>query len=151
MKIESKETRSLFVRSFYGLVPDLIIALVVAIYVDDGVLSFFFVLIGLQILYLLLWIKTASWNWAVFHFFDRKKMSRKILDYLDQNNYPRPDEFLRDVSSYFEGIIESEDNKPELRIKAAAEYGARASNPSDVTSKQFVLNREGISSLYVCS
>jgi hypothetical protein len=57
----------------------------------------FVVLIGLQCLYLALWVKVFVWGWLVFWISGRRKMSAQMENFLVQNRFPRPPKFVDDT------------------------------------------------------
>lgn len=127
MIIQSKQNRSYWSRAVSGLVPDVIIASVVAIAVNDSpVVIFFAVLIGLQALYFVLWLKTSIWQWGLFHFSIRKQVAAQLLDNMDQKQYPKPNEYLHDVDTYFDEIVSNEELDDTIRMNAAADIGGLA-------------------------
>ena len=76
---------------------------------------------GLQVLYFLIWLKTALWNWAVFWLAGRKQRTKSILDYLRANNYPEPDIYQRSAHHYLETVCENEKLPFALRHGAASD------------------------------
>jgi len=80
VQIQSKQERSFIANSLRNLVPDILIAWAGAFYFDVGVLGFFGIIVGLQCLYFLIWLKTFLWIWLLFWVSGRKKMAHLIED-----------------------------------------------------------------------
>ena len=124
MQFESKNKRNFWVNSMLGMTPDVLIATAVAMYNDEGIAAFFFVLIGLQVVYLLIWTKNTVWAWVFYKYKGRKQISDFVLDYLKKNKYPEPDDYLKSPDEYFSSVAHNDSLPIELRLKAAAELGS---------------------------
>jgi len=124
MQFGSKQKRNLISGSVLSIVPDTLIALVAASWTDSRLLGFVVTLVGLQVLYLLIWVKNAIWGWLLFWMRGRKQMTAHLLDYLRSNSYPEPDEYQDDAESYFQSIASNEQLSVDLRMKASAELGS---------------------------
>ena len=124
MQFESKNKRNFWFNSILGMTPDILVALAVAIYSNGGIATFFLVLVGLQIIYFLIWIKNTIWSWIFYKFRGRKKISDFVLDYLKTNKYPEPDDYLKSPDEYFSSVTQNDSVPIDLRLKAAAELGA---------------------------
>lgn len=124
MHFESKNKRNFWSNSILGMTPDILIAVAVAVYNDKGIAAFFLVLIGLQVIYFLIWIKNTIWSWVFYKFRGRKLISDFVLDYLKTNRYPEPDDYLKSPEEYFSSVAQSDSIPIELRLKAAAELGS---------------------------
>ena len=70
------QIRSRIERRFWtnALLPDVFIGILVASITSSGLLGVFGTVIGLQILYLVLWIKSAVWTWVTFWIGGRKSL-----------------------------------------------------------------------------
>lgn len=126
MQIRSKIERNFWTELLLGLIPDTIIGVLIALATSTGAIGVFATVIGLQILYLLLWIKNAIWLWVRFWIAGRKSMVDHLYRYLVENRYPEPDEFIADTESYFSSIIRNDSQSCELRIKAGIELASLA-------------------------
>lgn len=124
MQFGSRQKRNLISGAVLGLVPDILIAIVAASMTDSGLMGFFVTLIGLQVLYFLIWAKNAIWAWLLFWLRGRKQMTEHFLDYLRSNAFPEPDEYQDNVEGYFEGVMGNEQQPTDLRLKAAVELGS---------------------------
>jgi hypothetical protein len=85
MQFESGIGRRVWLTAVLGLVPDTLIAIVAAAVTDSGIVGFFVTLLGLQILYLLIWAKNSIWSWVVFSLGGGKRLSGFLLDSLRAN------------------------------------------------------------------
>ena len=124
MQFGSSQKRSLFTAAALGLVPDLVISLAVASATDSGVIGFFATLIGLQVLYFLIWAKNAIWGWLMFWATGRKQLAEHLFDYLRSNGYPEPNDYQEDVESYLSDVMGNEEQPVDVRLKAAIEIGS---------------------------
>jgi predicted RNA-binding protein with RPS1 domain len=125
MQFGSKIKRNIFLGSIIGLVPDALIAWVAASMTESGVIGFFAVLVGLQIVYLLVWSRKAIWAWLMFWLFrGRKKMADHLFEYLRSNGFPEPGEYQDDVDDYLGSVMGNEKVSVDVRLKAAGEMGA---------------------------
>jgi len=124
MQFGSKIKRNIITNGILGLVPDALIAVVAAFATDSGILGFFAVLIGLQILYLLIWAKNAIWGWLLFWARGRKQLVAHLLDFMRANRFPEPEEYQDDVQDYLGKTISDEQQPVDVRLKAAAEVGS---------------------------
>jgi hypothetical protein len=88
MQFGSRQKRNLISRSVLGLVPDVIIAIVAASMTDSGLMGFFVTLIGLQVLYFLIWAKNAIWGWLLFWLRGRKQMAELFSTISAPTHFP---------------------------------------------------------------
>ena len=105
------------------MIPDALIATLFAVYCKQGVAPFFFVLIGLQIVYSLIWLKNTVWAWIFYKYRGRNQISDVVFDYLKNNKYPEPDTYLKSPDEYFSSVTQNNSLSVELRLKAALELG----------------------------
>jgi hypothetical protein len=120
MQFESKQKRSLWINLTLGFVPDVIISIVVAIVLSGGILLFFATLIGLQCIYLLIWIKNSVWGWTLYKLHHRKYLVEHLTDYLKTNKYPEPDDYEKSADGYLTSVMSNEKLPVDIRIKAAS-------------------------------
>jgi hypothetical protein len=118
-------------RSFWGAVlinsiPDVAIAWLASAYFNTGLGGFLAVYFGLQALYLALWTKRVIWGWLVFWLSGRRKMTAHLENYLLQQRFPQPPEFIGGVDDYLSGIADDSKVHPQVRVKAATELGVLA-------------------------
>jgi hypothetical protein len=57
MQFESRRERSVWTNTFLGLVPDFLIGAIVAYFTDTGLIGIVGTVLGLQLLYIVLFIK----------------------------------------------------------------------------------------------
>lgn len=124
MQFESNIKRNYFLNAFLGLTPDTAISIGIAYFTDSGALGFMFSMIGLQCLYLFIWLKDTIWKWLFFKLRGKKLMVQHIEKILKSSNFPAPDDYEKSVDSYLNNIIENDELETVIRIKAAAEIGA---------------------------
>jgi hypothetical protein len=105
-------------------VPDIVIAFVASSIFAMGWVGFFGILIGLQVLYLLLWIKRIAWAWLIFWISARRKMTESLENFLYQQRFPRPPEYVGGIDDYFDKIAKDNGVSPLMRVKAATELGS---------------------------
>lgn len=123
MLIERKEARAFWVRAVLNSTPDLAIAAVIALIADEGFLLFFGVLIGLQAVYFVIWLKKSIWIWISYAVRDRKLLEQRVLDMLIENKFPKPPELLSDVENYLNEVAGETTADDAIRLTAAAEWG----------------------------
>src|SRR5690349_19282920 len=99
MQFESKQKRTLWLNLVFGFVPDVLISIVIAA-LGGGIAGFFFTLLGLQVIYVLVWAKKSVWDWTLFKFNGRQMAVMHIADYLRQNQYPEPNDYEKSAESY---------------------------------------------------
>jgi hypothetical protein len=123
MQFNSKRNRSVWSMGLLGAIPDLAIAIFVAVVLHGGFPGFFATLIGLQVLYLAIWLKNSVWSWMVFSYSGRKKSALLLFDYFRENGYPEPDDYEKSADGYFESVANNERLPAAVRLKAASELG----------------------------
>ena len=119
--IQSKVTRSYYKNAALAFIPDLLVAWAVMKYLDGGAETFFFTLIALQAVYFALWIKRSVSSWLLFWLTNRSFMSSHVEDFLVQEDFPRPPDYMSGPDEYFSGIADDEAQDCGIRIKAARE------------------------------
>ena len=124
MQFESRIKRSFWINAALGLIPDTTIAAIIAVFSREGWPVFFAVLIGLQVVYFLIWLKDTIWHWLFFTIRGRKQMASFLLDVLTTNKYPEPGDHERSIEGYFDRIASDDAYPVGVRIRAAAEVGA---------------------------
>jgi hypothetical protein len=124
MQFESRKKRRMWADALLGMIPDSLISLVVAYYMEAGVIGFFSLLIGLQLLYFLIWLKNTIFAWAYFQYIGRKHAAKLLLDHLQSNGFPEPGMYEKSGRDYFDAVMSNERLQIGLRLKAAAELGA---------------------------
>jgi hypothetical protein len=121
--ITKRVERGMLVGGLLALIPDAIIAWIAAWYTGSGVFGFIGVMLGLQCLYVLIWVKNSLWMWLIYWVSGRRQMSAALEDYLVQNRFPAPPEYVTDIEDYFGRIKNSEQYDCATRVKAAIEAG----------------------------
>lgn len=124
MQFAQRQTRTFWINSFIGLLPDAAIGVATAYFTDSGILGFFITMIGLQIVYFLLWLKNTLWQWVFFQLRGKKLMVEHIENFLKANNFPAPKNYEDSIEGYLASLIEDDELQPEMRIKATAELAA---------------------------
>ncbi|MEO8629683.1 MAG: hypothetical protein ABI612_16525 [Betaproteobacteria bacterium] len=116
MQFESKTTRLYWVTALAGLIPDMLLALLVAFFFSGGVSGVFVAFFGLQLIYLVLWIKKSVWGWVLFRVMGRKALAEAILSDLQRVKFPEPAECERSADSYFEWVALDESQPIDVRL-----------------------------------
>ena len=101
--------------------PDALIAIAVAWWFNGGVFEFVEILIGIKIIYLMIWSKDALWTWIIFTLYSRKIMADALFAELKKYYFPYP-EIMRgfiDPGEYLAGVVIDDKLPCELRIQAA--------------------------------
>lgn len=124
----SRSTLDLLIRAAARLVPDVFIGIAVSYFTSSGLVGVFATVVGLQILYVAIWIKNTAWGWVIFRISsDREELGLAMLDFLNTNRFPEPDEYFRDVRTYFQSVINNPELPAEQRVRAAVELTAAQS------------------------
>jgi hypothetical protein len=88
-----------------------------------GWTGFFVVLIGLQCVYLILWIKVFAWSWLIFWISGRRKMSAHMESFLMENRFPRPPKYVDGIQDYLSRVANDKTEVGPTRVAAAVEVG----------------------------
>lgn len=124
--IKSRVERSYWKNVALSAIPDLLIAWAAMRLMDGGAEVFVGTLIGLQVVYLALWIKRSALSWLMFWLTNRAYMSSHIEDVLVSDNFPKPPDFIAGPDAYFSEIAENKSEACDMRVKAAHETGTLA-------------------------
>ena len=138
MQFESKLKRTFWLNATLGLMPDALIAVVLASMTDSGVVGFFVALVGLQALYFLIWVKNSIWAWALFKLNGRRTLVAHIADYLRKNQYPEPGDYEKSADDYLSKVMSDETQPIEVRLKAAASLAELNFLPSQGQAQQYM-------------
>jgi hypothetical protein len=138
MQFESKIKRLYWINSFLGLIPDVIIAVIVTRILGGYAGTLILVLMGLQFLYFLVWLRKTIWGWITFSVFGRKHLATALADYLTTNGYPEPENYERSAEEYFNRIAADELTPVALRLKAVGQAAA-LQVPSSIGQYQYAL------------
>jgi hypothetical protein len=75
--------RQYWINSLLGLIPDLIIATIVAAILGSYALTLIIVIAGLQVLYFVVWLRKTIWSWIGL--WGRRHLAGLLTDYLTEN------------------------------------------------------------------
>jgi len=123
MLIQSQVNRAYWRNTLLAFAPDSLIAGVVAVVLDQGWLFFVVVYIGLEVAYLLVWLRQSLWGWALFFLFGRKELTRGVLAELREQKFPEPPNLIIDVDEYFLEVAQNKEVADETRVRAAINVG----------------------------
>jgi len=123
MIIGATAKRNWFVGIFLNLIPDIVIAIVVAELMGGGTIGFVAVLAFLFFAPLFFAIKQAIWNWILFFAAGRKAMQQEFIDFLFENKFPEPEEYFWDVDDYLVKTLNDKDLPVKTRLAAAGTCG----------------------------
>jgi hypothetical protein len=101
-----------------------LIAAIAAYSTDSGWFGFFAVLVGLQVIYFLLWLEKTVWMWVVFWMRGRGQAVDHMYDQLRSDGYPEPDAYHGSVDDYLTKTMDDKQVPIGARLKAAGELGA---------------------------
>jgi hypothetical protein len=124
MVFESRFQRNLFVNAAFGLIPDALIGIGVAYFTDSGLIGMVGTVIGLQLLYFLIWLKSFLLRLLLLWLTGRKKLVSYYSDLLTFNRFPEPGDYLRDADVYFANTMDDKSLPCALRMKAAIELAS---------------------------
>lgn len=122
--VRRKQNREFWLSAVLNSVPDLLIAGAITIALDGGLLWFLGVLLGLQLVYLTLWLKHTIWCWFLYVARDKRRITRFLVDFLATNRFPVPDAQVRSAETYLDEVAGNETIDVRTRLLAAAELGA---------------------------
>ncbi|MBX3489517.1 hypothetical protein [Parvibaculum sp.] len=80
--------------------------------------SFFVWLVGIQVAAMLLWMKNSVRDWITF-VVGRKGIESRVVQALQQAEYPAPWQYVESAADYFRRIADSPDIDPVMRVRAA--------------------------------
>jgi hypothetical protein len=120
VQFESKQRRVFWMNAALGLVPDTVISLLLSYALSGGVVGFFAVLVGIQMLYFVIWLKKSIWTWTIFKLNGRKHLISNLIDYLRTNKFPEPEDYEKSAEGYFSSVLSNEDQSIDVRLKASA-------------------------------
>lgn len=124
MQFESKLKRRYWFTAVLNLIPDTLIAVVLAVIFEGGFLGFLAAIAGIQLLYFVIWLKNTAWSWLVFSVFGRKQSADLIQDHLAARKFPEPADYRSSIDGYFGDVASDEAQSVNVRVAAAAELGA---------------------------
>jgi len=124
MQFESKIKRQYWINSILGLIPDLVIAAIINSVLGGYIGTFILVLVGLQVLYFLVWLRKTIWARIVFGAYGRKHLAGLLSDYLAENDYPEPGVYEGSAEEYFNRLATDETLPVTVRLKAIGQATA---------------------------
>lgn len=123
MQFESRIKRNYLLNIALSFIPEILISWLIAYVFETGVSGFFITLIGLQLLYILIWLKCSLWDWTLFSFKGRGETSEYFYNILKSNKYPEPEEFYGSAKDYLGHTVNEDKNPIETRLKCAETLG----------------------------
>ncbi len=124
MQFESRTRRVFWSNLASGLIPDAIISVLIGWATSSGAGGTVLTFVALQILYILLLLKTVAWAWLMFWMSGRKFQASTLLDMLRQSRMPEPRDFEQSPEGYLSYVAEEPTFPIELRLIAAGNQGA---------------------------
>lgn len=125
MQFGSRIERYVFMDKMLTFAPDVAIAFVFGIFSNKGFIgTFIFALLCLFVLNFMIWAKNAIWSWIIFIWMRREDMRQRILDFLIENKFPEPEDYVESVEAYFVSIADNASLSTNLRMAAASEVGS---------------------------
>ena len=124
MQFESKLKRRYWLNAFLNLIPDTLIAIILAVIFKGGFLGFLVAIAGIQLLYFAIWLKNTAWSWLVFSSFGRKQSAALLQDHLAARKFPEPADYQTSIDGYFGDVASDETQPVNTRVATAAELGA---------------------------
>ena len=123
MVIESRRKRNIVINIFLGFVPDLLLCYIASIFVDEGAWFFIFIYLGLQAVKFLVWFMRSLWGWLIYVIYGRKSLVRIATDYLAEDGYPDPGDYIDSGEHYLREVAEDNEVDIVVRLQAAASAG----------------------------
>jgi hypothetical protein len=121
--IGKRVERNMLVNGLLALIPDAIIAWIVATYTATDVAGFILAMLALQCVYFLIWLKNSLWMWLMYWVSGRRKLSAGVEDYFVQNRFPPPAEYVTDIEDYLGQVANGQQHDCATRVKAAGDLG----------------------------
>jgi len=123
MIIESRRIRNIVINMLLGLVPELFLCYIASLFVDEGAWFFVFIYLGLQAVKFLVWLMRSLWGWLIYIIFGKKNMIRTCTDYLAENGFPDPGDYIESGEHYLREVAEDNEADIAVRLKAAESAG----------------------------
>ncbi len=122
--IEKQQKRRLYWNALVNCVPDILIAWAVSAFLFDKEWgAFFLTLIGLQVAYFLIWLKTLLWSWVRYHLRGKQAMTDHFEAYLLEHRFPQPPKYLDGIEDYLNKIATDGRYDGEIRVLSATQLG----------------------------
>ncbi len=138
MIVGRKLRREYWVSVALNGIPDLAIAGTAPLIFDGGFLMFIGVLFGLRALYFAIWLKNSAWIWIRYYLRDKKLVTRRLIDFLIENKFPKPDEYVFSAEEYLAEVAADETIDVKTRILAGRELGALGYLTSTMRAQEYM-------------
>jgi hypothetical protein len=123
VQIRKQQERSFLAAAAINSIPDIAIGIIGSAFIDGGIIAFLAIYFGLQAVYFVLWLKRVVWGWLLYWLRTRKELEAHLENYLYQQRFPRPPEFVGGIEDYLGGVADDAKVHPQVRVKAAVELG----------------------------
>ncbi len=106
-----------------AFVPDALIAWAYVKLSDGGWPEFWYVMIALQALYFVLWLKQAGWSWLLYWIYQRRTMADSMEKFFREHKFPAPEAWVGGLDDYLDQILLDDDAPTKLKATASFEKG----------------------------
>lgn len=123
--IDRQRRRKALVNIAAGFLIDLAIAAAVllAIGSDDFLKHLFYIVLGINGIYLLVWLRMQILPWLGYLVSGRKALTAAYLDLFRENGFPKPKPTDRDGSDYLNAVVDDPDSSVDTRVFAGHVLG----------------------------
>ena len=124
MILESKIFRRMASMMVIGAIPEVLFSYIAARYMNEGMIWMVFIYLGIQSLYLAVWIVRSIVAWLYFFAIGRKKNSKHLCDFLIEAKFPPPTDPDYSAKGYLRDIVGNKKLDVDMRIRSAYELGS---------------------------
>ena len=122
--VARKRIEKLLIRIGFDRIPDLIIATIIALVFQGGLAALLEIFLGLQFIYLAVWLRDSAWNWAKFKLRDRKQLILRAEEILSEYKFPQSDQDDNCAEDYFKRVMAAKSESTRTKLQAARQLGA---------------------------
>ncbi len=137
MQFGSRIERRASLKKVLVFFPDFFLAFIIAIMSHKFVGTFIAMFLLLLLLNFLFWAKNTLWGWFLFVWLRRDDEQVRMMNFLTENKFPEPQEYVASVETYFINIANDESLTTTLRLAAAAEVGSLNYAKENGTSREY--------------
>ena len=123
--IKKQRRRKALLNIAIGFLLDTAIAAAVlyAIGTDDYFIHLLYIILGINGLYLFVWLRMQIVPWISYLVSGRKALTAAYLDMFRQNDFPRPRDTIRDCSDYLNDVVDDPECSVDTRVFAGHVLG----------------------------
>ena len=123
MRIGSRDTRTAILLVAMQFLFDAVVAGFASWVIGGGTKEALLIFCAIYGFLILNWIRKSAFAWLAFLVGQRQTASKQVIDYLVENKFPSPPEFVSSAEDYFEKVSDDQEVEVGVRLKAAAQLG----------------------------